>query len=491
MVNRINGFSGMDIDGMVKSMMATKRVPLDKMNQNKQLMEWKRDSYRDINSKLYDFRNNKLIDKFGISAALNANKATVTGNTTSVKAEALAAANGIDMEVIVTKLAEKATIKTAGVGSNLNSDTTLATLNSKLATPVTEPYTLEINGESFTFESSTRISQVVAKINANTKAEVTASYDEVKGQLILTSTNNGSEGELKLGTNHSLLDLFKGYSGPATVKGTDSEAIINGETVKRSSNMFVINGVQLTLLEKTGTQPASKITTQIDSEKPLETIKSFIEEYNKLISTMNTKVNEAKYRDFTPLTDEQKKDMEESDIKAWTEKSKSGLLKNDDILKASVQGMRMVITESLGALSEIGITTGTYSENGKLILDETKFKEALNKNPQKIVDLFQGPASEPSTGLFDKLAEKVSGTLQDLSDRAGTDRFSASLTGTYKTDSVMGKRLEEYNARIKTLQKNLTMIETRYYNQFTAMEKAISKLNSQSSSLLSSLGTTS
>lgn len=491
MVTRVNGFSGMDIDSMVKNMMAAKRVPLDKLNQDKQLLDWKRDSYREINSKLYDFRNNKLIDKFGVSAALNANKAIVSGHTSAVKAEALATANGIDMEITVTSLATKETVKTAGVGKGFSLDTTLAKLSTQLTPPPSEPYSLTVNDQTFTFKGDVSISEVISQLNSNAKANVTASFDEIKGQLIISSNTTGKEGEVDIGADNSLLNLFNGIDNSLFIDGKDAVVVINGENMNKSTNVFVVNGIQFTLLGETGANGSTKITTQTDTEKPLETIKAFIEEYNKLISTLNTKVNEAKYRDFTPLTDEQKKEMEESDILSWTEKAKSGLLKNDDIVKTAISSMRLLITEQLGDLSAIGITTGTYSENGKLILNENRFKEALNKNPQKIIDLFQGPANSPSSGLFDKLADKTNAILQDLSDRAGTDRFSANLTGMYKEDSVMGKKLTQYKARITALQKNLTMIETRYYNQFTAMEKAISKLNTQSSSILSSLGTTS
>lgn len=60
---RISGLaSGMDIDTLVQQMMKAKRVPLDKLNQQKQVLEWKRDNYRAINSQLVDFRNNKLFN---------------------------------------------------------------------------------------------------------------------------------------------------------------------------------------------------------------------------------------------------------------------------------------------------------------------------------------------------------------------------------------------------------------------------------------------
>lgn len=144
MVTRINGFSGMDIESMVKSMMATKRVPLDKLNQEKQLLQWQRESYRELSSKLYDFRTNKLITKYGNSTALNANKATVTGNTDAVKATATATANGVEMKVSVTQLAKSATKSTPSLGQGVSSSTSLAALEgvdlSKMSSAETAEY---------------------------------------------------------------------------------------------------------------------------------------------------------------------------------------------------------------------------------------------------------------------------------------------------------------------------------------------------------------
>lgn len=49
----------------------------------------------------------------------------------------------------------------------------------------------------------------------------------------------------------------------------------------------------------------------------------------------------------------------------------------------------------------------------------------------------------------------------------------------------MGRMLKDYNSRINSLQDRLSDLETRYYKQFTAMETAMNKYNSQSSSLSS------
>ncbi|PRA03376.1 MULTISPECIES: flagellar filament capping protein FliD [unclassified Paenibacillus] len=623
MVTRINGFSGMDIESMVKSMMATKRVPLDKLNQEKQLLQWQRESYRELSSKLYDFGTNKLITKYGNSTALNANKATVTGNTDAVKAEASATASGVEMRISVEKLAESATITTSGLGQGVSGSTSLAALegvdlskmgSADLAKYLQKGFDIKINGVSFTdkdgkslFNGMTSISTLVSTINSNAQANAVATYDEITGKLSIASktggegntvtvetpsggnsimalfskktlieTNgpgtgvtadktladlyklnggkdpepgapaktysfvlngktlnfsetdkisdvldkiNGSgsdaiakfedgrlsitaqvDKELKMsGGSYEFMSLFKGIKSyedgapyTATV-GKDAIVTVNGEAIKGiKSNSFSLNGVQITLLgvTKTGTTDnLAVIKNQSDPDKALESIKSFIEDYNSLIKALNSKVEETKYRDFKPLTDEQKKELKETEINTWTEKAKSGLLKNDDIIKTVLSEMRQVITEKLGPLSALGITTGNYSENGKLvILDETKLKGMISSNPQLALDLFQGPANAPKEGLFDKLADKVSNAIEKVYQRAGTNRYTTDVTSAFRDENIMGRKMKDYNNRILMMQTNLQRTEDRYYKQFAAMEAAMNKMQTQSSSLFSSLG---
>nr|WP_128103744.1 flagellar filament capping protein FliD [Paenibacillus sp. DCT19] len=512
MVTRVNGFSGMDIDSMVKSMMATKNLRLDRLNQDKQILQWQRESYREVSSKLYDFRANKLTDKYGVSSALNANKSVVSGNTTAVKAEASASATMAEMRVSVEKLAVARTLETSGLGSGISPNTTLASLDgvdlsSLSATERAEydakKFDITINGVNFKdkFKGTTSIASLISVINADARADVVASYDEATGKLSFASKSGGAEGKVDIKTpsdSNSILALFskrtsvetKGAGTTVTADKTladlktlldgkapepgaaaktysfsingekfefkDTESIqsildeindntnakvtasfdqgklsfvpanggdeiklggksyeffalfkgaepvkesatpltlakdkdgqdmvgrnaiveVNGQKINNiRTNTFTINGVQLTMLEETAANNPVIIKNQTDPDKALETIKGFINDYNKLIESLNSTIRETRYNDFRPLTDENKKEMKESEILAWTEKAKSGMLKNNDIIKSVLSDMRSVITGVLGPLSAMGITTGTYSENGKLIIkDEAKLK---------------------------------------------------------------------------------------------------------------------
>ncbi|MEK4158956.1 flagellar filament capping protein FliD [Paenibacillus odorifer] len=501
MVTRVSGIvSGLDVESLVKQMMAAKRIPLDKLNQQKQTLQWQRDNYREINSKLIEFQNTKL-KAYDKSSALNTQTSVVSGNTTALKADATADANGIPMKMEITQLAKPVTRETGAItltdGTKITSASKLSALTGASATSA---YNITINGTEFSFSKDASISDVVSKININTKANVTAVFDEVSGKFSIASKTYGSN-VLTLSANtvvdpdpntapdtssNSLIDLF-GLTGPNTdfkqakVKVLDNTDPTKFTELSFDSNNFILNGVSFTLLSTTVTGNPTTVTTQSDSTKSLETITSFVKDYNDLISMLQSKIDEERYKDFTPLSDEQKKEMTDNDIELWEKKAKSGLLRNDEILKSAISSMRYELSNKLGDLSLIGITTGSYSENGKLYINETKLKESLLNNPQKIINLFQGGSG--ADGLFDKLITTVGNTLDRIVTKAGTSKFSSDVTMAFKTDSLMGKRLTNYNTRIAALQTRLANMETNYYKQFTAMETAMNKYNSQSSAL--------
>lgn len=495
---RINGFSGMDIDSMVSSLMTVQKSPLNKLNQQKQVLQWTRDSYREVNSKIIDFRA-KLFD-MNKSAAMNTQQATVIGNTTAIRADATSSALASGMEVTVTKLATKSNIQTAtglmatkadGTQVAATSKTTLAELAGGTAS---DTYDLNINDRTITFLKTDSLATVAARINSE-GAGVNASFDEISGKFSITAKDYGTTNNIKLTgsdkqtASSSLFSLMNvdtatqlknAEAGEVTVKSTTDGS---SRTFNPTDATLSVNGVNLTLLSTTGATGPATITTQPNTDKAVETIKSFVESYNSLLDMLNTKTTEQKYRSFTPLTDEQKKEMKENEITQWEEKAKSGLLKNDNILTSAVSNMRSVISGSLKNLSEIGITTGQYFENGKLKIDEAKLKSALTTDPQKVMDIFQGSSSAGKTGVYSGIRDTLNSTLDQFVSKAGTSKFDSNANSTFKEISSMGNQLKDYNKRITALQSRLNDMETRYYKQFSAMEEAMSKYQAQSSSL--------
>lgn len=506
---RISGLaSGIDTDSMVKALMTAAKTPLNTLNQKKQIVEWQREAYREVNSKLVDFRNNKL-SNYRLSQTMNTQTAVVSGNTTAVTAVAKNNANGISMSVVVTQLATKSGIQSSFNSADkdkINSNTTLGSLDNGK----TGDYTVTINERPFNFKSTDTIASVVSKINSDKAANATATFDEVTGELSITASEYGKN--ISISQDSTFMNLLE---KPEVKSGKSATVIINNTPKTYPSNTVEVNGVQLTFNELSKdsngsiptklTKPTDStelieeidiskliptvIKTEADSTKVVDTVKAFIQQYNDLLSLLNSKTSEEKYRTFQPLTADQKEAMSEDEIEKWTEKAKSGLLKNDDILKSTVSSMRSVITEYLGtgssvSLGSLGITTGTYSEGGKLYLDEAKLKQAVLSNPEGVLQLFQGSAVDSSDkGLFDKMYDKLGDSLDKLATKAGTSKYSADVTAAFNTTNTMYKTLKDYDKRISAMTTKLNNLEERYYNQFTAMEKALSQLNNQSNSL--------
>ena len=488
---RISGLaSGMDTDTMVKQLMSVARIPLDTVNQKKQTLEWQRESYREINSKLVDFRNNKL-SNYRLSQTLNTQKATVSGDTNALKATATSSANGISMSVVVDQLATKTGIDISLTSSiRVSNTTTLESLNNGKGS---ESFDVTINEKTtLKFSKTDTIATVVGKINSTGKA--TAVFDEVTGKLSISAKEYGVEAK-----DFTVSGTFKNLFGKdASVEvGKSAIVTINGQqpSMQFDSNTITVNGVQMNLTAKTKIGESSMITIEQDSTKVVDTVKAFVQQYNDLLSLLNSKTSEEKYRDYAPLTDAQKEEMSEDEIEKWTEKSKSGLLKNDSILKSAVSSMRSVITSYMGGanglnLADLGITTGQYNEGGKLYLDEDKLKTAVLNNPDGVMELFQGSQTDSSIdGLFDKMYTTLGDTLDKISNKAGTNKLSTDLTVSFSTQNSMYRQLTAYEKQILALTDRMTNLEERYYKQFTAMETALSQLNNQSNSLTSLFNT--
>src|SRR5690606_8962365 len=117
--------------------------------------------------------------------------------------------------------------------------------------------------------------------------------------------------------------------------------------------------------------------------------------YNEIIGKINEKLREERYRDYRPLTDEQRKEMSDREIELWEERAKSGLLRGDIILSNALSNMRTAFYNNVDTdgpfkhLAEIGIkTTANYMEGGKLEINETKLKEALAQDSDAVYKLF-------------------------------------------------------------------------------------------------------
>ena len=278
------------------------------------------------------------------------------------------------------------------------------------------------------------------------------------------------------------------------------------------TNTFTIDGVTYTLKNTTpdGTVPIT-ITVAQDVDKAYNAINNFVDKYNQLIDRINGKLNEERFRDYLPLTDAQRKEMSEKEIELWEEKAKSGLLRSDSILQNIIYNMRRALSDAVEevciSLSSIGITTGLYFERGRLQIDESKLKEVLRNDLERVIDLFIKKSdinyspdldSESRTqrynqsGLMYRISDILMDTIRTTRDSRGKKGIlleKAGIVGDItEFQNLMDDELNRLDRRIDAAGEAMIRQENRYWAQFTALERAIQQMNAQSMWLMQQLG---
>lgn len=511
---RLSGLaSGIDTETMIKQLMQAERAPVDRLSQKKQTLTWQRDAYREMNRGLLELRtaaSDMLLSKNYVAKAAtssDSSKIAVTANVSSV-------VGSITIEKI-GQLASAASVTVQGTLGQ-SSDTTLA--DSELfQVDGSGKVNVQINSfaangaaisETISLDSTQKLSDLISAINGKSSLGMSAVYNEITGKLVLTKTSTGKlnpdGADITIRDANADTELVNSQSPTLGKDGKNAEYTIGGQVLEQRTNTFTQNGLTITLNGASDT--ATTLNTKLDTQANFDSIKKFVDKYNDLIDKMNKKVREEKYRDFQPLTDAQRKDLSEDEVKKWEEKAVSGVLKNDSFLRDGLTSFRGAIsakidtgysyivdskTVKLNTMAQIGITsTSDFRDGGKLKLDETKLKKMLEEHPEGVYKLFTVDAPETVTnpdGTITKNLEGLDGFVRQIQGFATTmrDKISkvAGLDGAIATTYRLGKSLADLDKSMLTWNDKLKTKEDSYYRRFAAMEKAMSQANNQSATL--------
>lgn len=408
----------------------------------------------------------------------------------------------------------------SGSSNRINMGDSLETLAGKLDSGLTfnedGKLVFKINSAEFTFDKTTSLSNMMNTINSRESAGVNMVYDETTDKFIITAKQTGAGDNIVISqTGGNFFDGASKISSANPVQeedqGVDAEVYVDGQYLVRNSNKFTVNGITYTI-NKVHENPLTDketITVTQDTEAIFNNIKAFVEKYNEVIEKINGKLGEKYDRSYLPLTEEQKEAMSEKEIEKWEKVAKTGLLRNDPLLSDIVQKLRTALFDRIDGtstmLSDIGINTGSYTEKGKLTIDETKLKEAIANNPEGVMNLFaQKSTSQPSysrdmtsderriryneEGIaqrFSDIIEDYISTFRDKDGKKGLllEKAGISLDAS-DFNNMIYREIADYEKRISELQKKLYDKEDSYYKKFIALEKAIANMSTQSSWLL-------
>ncbi len=368
-------------------------------------------------------------------------------------------------------------------------------------------YKISVNNASFEFNEDTELGTVINTINNNSEADVNISYSQTLDKFIVTSKDTGTQETINIqdvGTCNLASSLF-GTGGTVTAgKDLKMNVTINGTAtdIARTTNSFTLDGLNLNVLNtfNSGTTPDANekitFTSSNGTDDVYKKISDFIADYNSLIDKVNTYVTQTPYglsnssgktQTYNPLTDDQKKDMSDTEIKEWNEKAKQGLLFSDPQLTSLQNDLRSAMEHNVEAsglsLSAIGISTSSnYMSGGKLaITDANKLKNALQNNTDQVIKMFTNV--DDSDSSQDGIAPRVKSVLNNYFGTYGNSGILYYVAGSNTTigsdKSELTTQISQYETQIKDLQSQLTTQRNNLQTKFTTMEQAIYRLSNQ------------
>lgn len=378
------------------------------------------------------------------------------------------------------------------------------------STDITESTADQLNAQLETnrtkmAENEAKIKEYDEKIAAN---EAFISANAVMDDIYVTSGANKEQNDETAAKADDLLGKIATYAEEAAmiyedadgkysagkaskIKGTDAEIVLNGVTYTSNDNNFSINGLSINALAKTDGEIT--ISTSVDTQGIYDKVKDFLTEYNTVINEMMKLYNADSAGDYEPLTDEEKEAMSDDQIEKWENKIKDSLLRRDTTLNSimSVMINSMAQTFEIGgqklSLSTFGIQTlgflnapkneqYAYHINGDEDDENTSGKEdklmaAIQQNPEQVEEFMK----KLTENLYKEIDNKMKST---------------ELSSAYKVynDKEMDREAKKYTDAISKWEEKVKDKEDYYFKQFSNMEVALSKLQSQTSSISGLLG---
>lgn len=515
---RLTGmYSGMDTESIVAQLVKAKSMKVTKLKNEQTKLEWKQNAWQDLNKKIYSLYS-KTLSELRLEGSYQ-KKSTVSSDTTKVTVVAGGGAVNGTQTMKVNKLAKAGYLTGAKLKSKeeKNADGTTKKLdwsNTDLMAGISK----DLVGKKLTLSVGTgedaketeieitgdmKISDFTAKLK---EAGVNASFDEENQRFFISSTGTGTEKEFTLTDNGDgvlkTLGLEVGsydYDNDGKADSTctrtaaeDAEIELNGATFQSSSNTFSINGLTINALGVTDDEIS--IVTSTDYDGVYNTIKDFISEYNDIINELYSKYNADSAKDYDILSDEEKESMTDEQIESWEDKIKDSLLRKDNSLFNIMNSMTSAMSAGYEVggktmyLFDFGIETMNYfeaeederhayhiagdKEDDKFAEKDDKLKAAIASDPEGTAKFFASLCKKLYTGLND--------TMMQVTD----------YSSIYKVydDKRLKAEYDDYTKKIAKAEKDLSAYEDKWYNKFSAMEVALSKLQSNSNTVASMLG---
>lgn len=419
-----------------------------------------------------DLLNSKIENAFGanqIEVSLGRNRNLCLASKTSLKMPVTVTSGSTDadaLELLGFKDGQSTAFDTSRtLGEFLGEDSFVDASGNEVEMK------LNVNGKEFSFSKNDTLSDVFSKLNKDEDVDITIKYSDIKSSMLVARDTFGAGRDIKLGgddlANSFWEKLNLNYdednikdfeiAGGSYTTGDNAVFTItspDGETAKdveTASNTFTYNGVSMTFLEADPNKTVS-ITVSKNVDEIYNKIKNFTDSYNDLLVTLN-KYYKEEATGYDPLTDAERESLSETQEEKWETMAKKGILKRDSTLRDAISNMRSAVTSyvsgsSISSLFQIGISTSSYDSvnsenNGKLVVDEDKLKEAIKNDLDGVTSLF---SSAPKQIQSSKLSDKnLNLDGKSFNVTYGGETKTITLKGTYDlADATSRTDFEDY-----------------------------------------------
>lgn len=540
MAIRMTGMvSGLDTDSIVKELVSAYSTKKEKYEKEQTKLGWKQEIWKDLNKEVNTFY--KSVGNLRFAGGYSTKKTTSSDTTKATVSAGSNAVTGTQkLHVLSTAQSGYLTggkITASDSSAKVTSSTKLSELGFTEGETALKFTAKDKDGKDISTDIKlSKDSTISDAVKALRDVGLNASFDENNGRIFLSSSATGASTDFSLKSdgsdasknllntlalNTDASEVTEASKRATKIDGSDAAIVLNGVVYTSSSNNFSINGLSISVNAVTDSVDLSKaktngsldadkisdmlvntplndseaisITTSTDTQGIYDKIKDFITSYNNIINKMTKLYNADSAGNYEPLTDDEKSEMSDSEIEKWETKIKDSLLRRDSTLSTVMSAMTTAMSGGATVngktyfLSNFGISTLGYmnaaeNEQNAYHIDGDEDDENTSGNTDKLMTALN---SDPDTVV--DFMKQMATNLYNAIDKQMTSTTLRSKYSIYN-DKEMTTQYKNYTTTIKEWETKISDKEDYYYKKFSSMESALSKLNSQTSSLSGLIG---
>lgn len=453
--------SGLDIDGLVASLVAAERVPAEsRLNAREASITSLSTSFTSAKSAVSDFES--AANKLALATTFS-QFTTSSSDTTKATISATSAASLGSYQLGVTNLASAQTLASGtftATSDTLGTGTLTIALGTPSYTGSTYSSFSQTSSVDITIDSSNNtlagVRDAINNAGAGVNASILKNGDDY--QLLLVSEETGLSKSMSITVSDSeggdaddsgLSRLAFNSSGSQLTQyaaGANANFSINGLAVSSASNTVtdVIDGVTLNLLSATSS--AITIDVKTDTDTIVADVQAFVDKYNAYASLF--------------------KDLTKYDATTGT----AGALQGDSTARSVMSQIRSELGQSVTGLSgsytslaDVGIS---IDKSGVMTFTQSTFKTAFAAAPTEVTGVFA------STTVSGTAVEGVAEKLETL-----MEGFLVSTTGIFDSRiSSLSTQLTAISDDRTDLARRMQSLEDRYFAQLNAMDSLLAEI---------------